>query len=121
MASPSTTQYAYQLREDVKVKKKSLWTVIIQEIFSGLISHENSRILSIRNINYHNQSHTHLRPQQVSHWEEALVEAEYQAKQTAQVLFFVLDPATRNVSSMVEAAYMAGGRRYGRGRGFILG
>ncbi|XP_042881733.1 uncharacterized protein LOC122259190 isoform X2 [Penaeus japonicus] len=48
---------------------------------------------------------------QVSHWEEALVELEYQAKQTASVLFFVLDRATRNVASMIEAAYMAGCRR----------
>ncbi|XP_042220331.1 uncharacterized protein LOC121865064 isoform X2 [Homarus americanus] len=48
---------------------------------------------------------------QVSHWEEALVELEYQAKQTASVLFFVLDRNTRNVASMVEAAYMAGCRR----------
>ncbi|XP_068219463.1 uncharacterized protein raw isoform X2 [Palaemon carinicauda] len=48
---------------------------------------------------------------QVSHWEEALVELEYQAKQTASVLFFVLDRSTRNVASMVEAAYMAGCRR----------
>lgn len=49
--------------------------------------------------------------QQVSHWEEALVELEYQAKQTASVLFFVLDRNTRNVASMVEAAYMAGCQR----------
>ncbi|XP_071513314.1 uncharacterized protein raw isoform X3 [Panulirus ornatus] len=48
---------------------------------------------------------------QVSHWEEALVELEYQAKQTASVLFFVLDRNTRNVASMVEAAYMAGCQR----------
>lgn len=49
--------------------------------------------------------------QQVLHWEEALVEVEYQAKQTASVLFFVLDRNTRNVASMVEAAYLAGRRR----------
>lgn len=48
---------------------------------------------------------------QVAHWEEALVELEYQAKQTASVLFYVLDRATRNVASMVEAAYLAGCRR----------
>ncbi|KAK4301737.1 hypothetical protein Pmani_026134 [Petrolisthes manimaculis] len=48
---------------------------------------------------------------QVLHWEEALVEVEYQAKQTASVLFFVLDHNTRNVASMVEAAYLAGRRR----------
>lgn len=48
---------------------------------------------------------------QVSHWEEALVEVEYQAKQTASVVFIVLDRHTRNVASMVEAAYMAGCRR----------
>lgn len=48
---------------------------------------------------------------QVSHWEEALVEVEYQAKQNASVVFIVLDRNTRNVASMVEAAYMAGCRR----------
>ncbi|KAK8754598.1 hypothetical protein OTU49_016808 [Cherax quadricarinatus] len=48
---------------------------------------------------------------QVSHWEEELVELEYKAKQTASVLFFVFDRNTRNVASMIEAAYMAGCRR----------
>lgn len=39
------------------------------------------------------------------------MEVEYQAKQTASVVFIVLDRHTRNVASMVEAAYMAGCRR----------
>ncbi|XP_076040076.1 NDT-like domain-containing protein raw [Oratosquilla oratoria] len=48
---------------------------------------------------------------QVSHWEEALVEREYQAKQSSSVLFFVLNSSTRNVAAMVEVGYMAGCRR----------
>ncbi|XP_018007285.1 uncharacterized protein LOC108665078 isoform X2 [Hyalella azteca] len=44
---------------------------------------------------------------QVTHWEEALLEREHQAKSSASVLFFVFDRRTRNVASMVEVAYMA--------------
>ena len=41
-----------------------------------------------------------------------MIELEHQAKQTANLLFFVLNEQTRNVVSMVEAAYLAGsGRR----------
>lgn len=60
-------------------------------------------VLKDQRISYYNP--------QVAHWEKALVELEYQAKQTASVLFFVLDRSTRNVASMVEIAYLAGCRR----------
>ena len=36
------------------------------------------------------------------------MELEDQAKQTAELLFFVIDNQTRSTASMVEAAYLAG-------------
>jgi hypothetical protein len=36
------------------------------------------------------------------------MEVEDQAKQTAELLFFVIDNRTRSTASMVEAAYLAG-------------
>ncbi|CAL4116899.1 unnamed protein product [Meganyctiphanes norvegica] len=48
---------------------------------------------------------------QVTHWSEALIELEYHAKQTSMVLFYVLDRETRNIVSMVEAAYLSGSQR----------
>lgn len=48
---------------------------------------------------------------QVSHWGPELIELEYQAKQNATVLFFVIDNQTRSVASMIEAAHISGRRR----------
>lgn len=45
---------------------------------------------------------------QVSNWRPELMELEDQAKQTADILFFVVDNQTRSTASMVEAAYLAG-------------
>ncbi|KAK2191809.1 hypothetical protein NP493_45g06016 [Ridgeia piscesae] len=45
---------------------------------------------------------------QVSNWRPELMEIEDQAKQTAELLFFVVDNQTRSTASMVEAAYLAG-------------
>jgi hypothetical protein len=45
---------------------------------------------------------------QVSDWKPELMEIEDQAKQTAELLFFVIDNKTRSTASMVEAAYLAG-------------
>lgn len=49
--------------------------------------------------------------QQVEEWSVELVELEHTAKQNASVLFYVIEPQTRNVSSMIEAAAFAGARR----------
>ena len=43
--------------------------------------------------------------QQVPQWGPELIEKEHQAKQTADVLFFVIDRQTRSVATIVEAAY----------------
>lgn len=43
--------------------------------------------------------------QQVPQWGPELIEKEYHAKQTAEVLFFVLDRQTRCVATIIEAAY----------------
>jgi hypothetical protein len=43
--------------------------------------------------------------QQVPHWGPELIEKEHHAKQTAEVLFFVIDRQTRNVAAIIEAAY----------------
>ncbi len=54
---------------------------------------------------------TYYNPQQLN-WVPEMIELEHQAKQTSQVMLFVLDEQTRNIVSMVEVAYMAGaGRR----------
>nr|CAH0111335.1 unnamed protein product [Daphnia galeata] len=48
---------------------------------------------------------TYFNPQQVPQWGPELIEKEHQAKQTADVLFFVIDRQTRSVATIVEAAY----------------
>ncbi|XP_069697764.1 uncharacterized protein raw isoform X2 [Periplaneta americana] len=48
---------------------------------------------------------------QVSHWGPELIELEYQAKQNAAILFFVIDNQTRSVASIIEAAHLSGRRR----------
>ncbi|RDD39889.1 hypothetical protein TrispH2_009332 [Trichoplax sp. H2] len=50
---------------------------------------------------------TYFNPQ-VEEWFPALIEVEEQAKQTAELLLFVIEESTRGLSSMVEAAYVAG-------------
>lgn len=46
--------------------------------------------------------------QQVSNWQKDFMELEDRAKQTAELLFFVIDKQTRSTASMVEATYLAG-------------
>lgn len=53
---------------------------------------------------------TFYNPQQ-SNWVPEMIELEHQAKQTSQILFFVLNEKTRNVVSMIEVAYLAGANR----------
>ncbi|XP_021931040.1 uncharacterized protein LOC110835283 isoform X3 [Zootermopsis nevadensis] len=48
---------------------------------------------------------------QVSHWGPELIELEFQAKQNAAILFFVIDNQTRSVASMIEAAHLSARRR----------
>lgn len=45
--------------------------------------------------------------QQVSEWRPELIAQEYEAKETARVLFFVIDNQTRNVAGIIEAAALA--------------
>nr|CAD7428197.1 unnamed protein product [Timema monikensis] len=47
----------------------------------------------------------------VAHWGPELIELEYQAKQNAAVLFFVIDNQTRSVAGMIEAAHISGRRQ----------
>ncbi|EEB11302.1 hypothetical protein Phum_PHUM105690 [Pediculus humanus corporis] len=56
------------------------------------------------NISYYN-------PQQVGEWRPELLEVEYQAKENATVMFFVIDNQTRGVSALIEVAHLAGNRR----------
>ena len=60
----------------------------------------------------HFKSHgiTFYNPQQ-SNWVPEMIELEHQAKQTSEVLFFVVNEKTRNVVSMIEISYLAGKRR----------
>ncbi|XP_014219007.1 uncharacterized protein LOC106647217 isoform X2 [Copidosoma floridanum] len=48
---------------------------------------------------------------QVSHWSPELIAQEYEAKETARVLLFVIDDRTRNCAGIIEAAELAGTRR----------
>jgi len=48
---------------------------------------------------------------QVASWHPGLIALEEEAKQSAQVLFFVIDNQTRAVSSMLEASYLAASGR----------
>lgn len=56
------------------------------------------------------QGITYYNPQQ-SNWVPEMIELEHQAKQTSQILFFVMNEMTRNVVSNIEASYLAGGNR----------
>jgi len=46
--------------------------------------------------------------QQVDHWSQDLVEIEHAAKESAAILFYVIDSQTRNVVSDIETANFAG-------------
>ena len=59
---------------------------------------------------FKSQGITYYNPQQ-SNWVPEMIELEHQAKQTSQILFFVLNELTRNVVSMIEVSYMSGHRR----------
>lgn len=48
---------------------------------------------------------------QVSQWGPELIEQEFLAKQTASLLFFVIDSQTRSVASMLEVAHISGRQR----------
>ncbi|KAK0082901.1 hypothetical protein PV325_009668 [Microctonus aethiopoides] len=48
---------------------------------------------------------------QVSQWGPELIAQEYEAKQTARVLLFVIDNQTRNTAGIIEAAQLAATRR----------
>ncbi|XP_076232155.1 uncharacterized protein LOC143177822 isoform X2 [Calliopsis andreniformis] len=48
---------------------------------------------------------------QVSQWGPELIAQEYEAKQTAKVLLFVIDNQTRNTAGIIEAAQLAATRR----------
>jgi hypothetical protein len=56
------------------------------------------------------QGITFYNPQQ-SNWVPEMIELEHQAKQTSQILFFVVNDKTRNVVSMIEVSYLAGKKR----------
>lgn len=49
--------------------------------------------------------------QQVSKWEPELVAQEYDAKQAASVLLFVIDSQTRSTVGMIEVAYLVASGR----------
>jgi len=59
---------------------------------------------------FKSQGITFYNPQQ-SNWVPEMIELEHQAKQTSQLLFFVVNEKTRNVVSMIEISYLAGKKR----------
>lgn len=54
----------------------------------------------------------HIYLQQVSQWGPELIAEEYEAKETAQVLLFVIDNQTRNTAGIIEAAQLAATRSH---------
>ncbi|XP_075226881.1 NDT-like domain-containing protein raw isoform X2 [Lycorma delicatula] len=48
---------------------------------------------------------------QVDQWSSELLKLEYHAKESASVLFYVINNETRNVAGIIEAAHLAGARR----------
>jgi len=56
--------------------------------------------LELNNISYYNP--------QIDDWTPEVVDTERHAKQTAQILLFVIDKQTRSTVSLVESAFMAG-------------
>merc|ERR1719515_690310 len=48
---------------------------------------------------------------QPANWVPEMIELEYQAKVTSQILFFVINEQTRNVASMIEVSQYAGNNR----------
>ncbi|XP_052259299.1 uncharacterized protein LOC127863717 isoform X3 [Dreissena polymorpha] len=48
---------------------------------------------------------------QVQNWKPELMELEAQAKQMADIMFFVIDSKTRAISSMIEVAYLVATQR----------
>lgn len=63
--------------------------------------------LTFRYITKRNATAYCLCPQQVDDWSTELMEAEFQAKNVARALLFVLDSETRAVAASVEAALLA--------------
>lgn len=60
-----------------------------------------------RNISYYNP--------QVSNWTPDLVEIEYRAKESASLLFFLIDHSTRSLAAIAEVCYLAA-----RGKNLIV-
>jgi len=56
------------------------------------------------------QGITFYNPQQ-DNWVPEMIELEYQAKVTSQILFYVLNEQTRNIGSMIEVCQYAGNNR----------
>lgn len=48
---------------------------------------------------------------QVQNWRPELLELEAQAKESADVMFFVIDKETRGISSLIEVAYLVANRK----------
>ncbi|XP_046669675.1 uncharacterized protein LOC124360267 isoform X3 [Homalodisca vitripennis] len=112
---PRSSHLARKLERDGKEKKKrsrkmSKSVLAKHEVFLGGSCNPTTwrhdiaiPLLKGLGITYYNP--------QVEDWSVELVEQEHEAKQTANVLFYVIDSQTRNVVGMIEAAAFAGARR----------
>ncbi|XP_054271463.1 uncharacterized protein LOC128992082 isoform X2 [Macrosteles quadrilineatus] len=112
---PKSSHLTQKLERDGKDKKRrsrkmSKSSVTKHEVFLGGSCNPTTwrhdvaiPLLNSMGITYYNP--------QVEEWSVELVELEHTAKQNASVLFYVIEPQTRNVSSMIEAAAFAGARR----------
>ena len=107
-ASPNSSRYSFEKkRTELRTQKSSAsaYDVFLGGSCNPTTWRQDTAIpyLKTQGITFYN-------PQQ-SNWVPEMIELEHQAKQTSQILFFVMNELTRNVVSMIEVAYLAGANR----------
>uniref|UniRef100_A0A1B6BZG1 EF-hand domain-containing protein n=2 Tax=Clastoptera arizonana TaxID=38151 RepID=A0A1B6BZG1_9HEMI len=111
---PRSNHLARLLERDGQEKKrqtrKMSKTLSKQEVFLGGSCNPTTWRHDIAIPLLKNLGITYYNPQ-VAEWSAELIEQEYLAKQSATVLFYVIDRQTRNIVGMIEAANFAGARR----------
>uniref|UniRef100_A0A1B6K8I3 EF-hand domain-containing protein n=1 Tax=Graphocephala atropunctata TaxID=36148 RepID=A0A1B6K8I3_9HEMI len=112
---PKSSHLARKLERDGKEKKKrsrkmSKSVLAKHEVFLGGSCNPTTWRHDVAIPLFTGLGITYYNPQ-VEDWSVELVEQEHEAKQTATVLFYVIDSQTRNVVGMIEAAAFAGARR----------
>lgn len=101
---------AYKMNESSEPKKKSSNGSCSYDVFLGGSCNPTVWRKDLAIPHFKSHGITFYNPQQ-SNWVPEMIELEHQAKQTSQLLFFVVNEKTRNVVSMIEISYLAGKKR----------